>query len=103
MVFLSGSAAKIEWSLGPSTGSIRYRPWSFTSSSGNKSELLAQIVGENGDVVINTKSYEVDVIKPATLVLKNVDSESYDGTYVFTAITAGTSISQVTVFIAGKF
>ena len=75
--------------------------WSFTSSGGNKTELLAQISGENGDV-IDTKLYEVDVIKPATLVLKNVN-ESYDGTYVFTAITAKTGISQVTVFIAGKF
>ena len=63
LVFFIGSAAKTEWSLGPSTGSIRYRAWSFTSSGDYKSELLAQIVGENGDVVINTKLYEVDVIK----------------------------------------
>ena len=97
MVLLSGSTAKIEWSLGRSTGNVFFRAWSFISNSGKKSEVLAQISGENGDVVIDTKLYEVDVIRPATLVLKNVN-ESYDGTYVFTAITAGTSISQVTVF-----
>ena len=101
MVLFNESAAKIEWSLGPSTGSIQYRSWSFTSSDSNKTEFLAEI-NRVGTVTISTKLYEVDVIKPATLVLKNVN-ESYDGKYTFTLIAGGTSTSGVTVFIAGKF
>ena len=103
MTLLNESMAKIEWSIEPSlsNSSIVFRSWSFISSDGTAA-LLARI-GSDNKVVINTKLYEVDIEKPATLVLKNVNG-SYNGTYQFTlTTTAGVSASEVVVFVAGKF
>ena len=103
LIFSNQSMAKIEWSIEPtlSTSSIVYRSWTFTSSNGEKAESLAQITA-NDQVMINTKLYDVDIEKPATLVLKNVNG-SYNGTYTFTLLSPNPSTSDVVVFIAGKF
>ena len=103
MTFSNESIAKIEWSLDGnlSTTSISIRSWSFRSSSVGKEELLARIIDDDQPAIV-TKLYEIDIEKPATLVLKNVN-ESYDGTYEFTLISSGTRTSEVVVFIAGKF
>ena len=103
MIFSNEPIAKIKWSLDGNlpTTSIRFRSWSFKSSSGGKEKSLAQISGDDPSQIL-TKLYEIDIEKPATLVLKNVN-ESYDGTYEFTLISSGTNISEVVVFIAGKF
>ena len=102
LILSNDSMAKIEWSLEPSlsTSSIVFRSWTF-SSSGGTSESLAQI-NANDPAIINTKLYEVDIEKPATLVLKNVNG-SYNGTYTFTLLSPKSSTSDVFVFITGKF
>ena len=94
--------AKIEWSIesSVSTSSILFRSWTFTSS-GVTPESLAQIRADD-KAIISTKLYEVDIEKPATLVLKNVNG-SYNGTYRFTLLSPDPSTSDVFVFIAGKF
>lgn len=102
MIFSNGSTGKIEWSLSARTvANVRYRSWSFTSSDGDKTELLADVFGD-GNVKIVTKLYEIDVDKPATLILKNVN-ESYNGTYQIGVITTAAETSTVVVYIAGKF
>ena len=103
LIFSNGSIAKIEWSMEPSlsTSSIVFRSWTFTNSTGGTAESLAQIKADDEDI-ISTKLYEVDIEKPATLVLKNVN-ESYNGTYRFTLLSPSSSTSDVVVFIAGKF
>ena len=77
------------------------RSWTFTNSTGGTAESLAQIKADD-EAIISTKLYEVDIEKPATLVLKNIN-ESYNGTYRFTLLSPSSSTSDVVVFIAGKF
>ena len=102
MTFLDGSTAKIKWSLDPSLSTASmYRSWTFISSHDGKGETLADIT-RVGEIVIITKLYEVDIEKPATLVLKNVNG-SYNGTYVFHLLSPSLSSSEVHVFIAGRF
>ena len=50
--------------------------------------------------MIETQKFDVDVEKPATLILKNVNS-TYNGTYTF-EITPGSHFLDVDVFIVGK-
>ena len=103
LIFSNESIAKIEWSLEPSLSlaSIVFRSWYFIRS-GEAPKLLATI-NMDKQVMINTKLYEVDVEKPATLVLKNVN-ESYNGTYQFAlSTTTGLHTSEVVVLVAGKF
>ena len=73
----------------------------FRSSSDGKDTFLARINDDDPPEIL-TKLYEIDIEKPATLVLKNVN-ESYDGTYEFTLASPRTSTSEVVVVIAGKF
>ena len=102
MVLANKSIAKIDWSLGPSISieSILFRSWSFTKSGSDNDELLASI-SNDGPAMISTNLYEVDIEKPTTLVLKNVNA-SYNGTYELTLLAPGSSVSEVVVFIAGK-
>ena len=102
LVLANKSIAKIDWSLGPSISieSIIFRSWTFTQSGGDNETFLASI-NNVGQAMISTNLYEVDIEKPATLVLKNVNA-SYNGTYEFTLLAPGNSVSKVVVFIAGK-
>ena len=103
LTILNGSTAKIEWSLDPTVNlaAILLRSWTFKSSRGGKDDFLGSI-SQPGDITISTKLYEVEIEKPATLVLKNVNA-SYDGTYEFALLAPGTSVSEVVVVIPGKF
>ena len=102
-IILDGSTAKIKWSLDPTVDptAIIFRSWTFKSRRGGKEKFLGSISGA-GKITIATKSYEVGIKNPATLLLKNVNA-SYDGTYVFSLLSPGLSSSKVDVIIAGKF
>ena len=102
LIFSNGSTAKIKWSLDPSLSSVKiYRTWNFRNSRDGKAVALADIT-RVGKTVILTKLYTVDVEKPATLVLKNVNG-SYNGTYIFYILLPRFFSSEVHVFIAGRF
>ena len=91
------------WSLDPILSTNISRSWSFKPRGSGKDEILGK-VSRTGDITIITSLYEVDIEKPATLVLKNVD-ERYNGAYKFTLYPGlpGPGISEVEVFIASKF
>ena len=55
-----------------SISSIVFRSWTFTNSTFGTAESLAQIKADD-EAIISTKLYEVDIEKPATLVLKNIN------------------------------
>ena len=78
---------------------IRLRAWFFTSSDGKFSDKLLAEISRDNDPVIETQKLDVDVEKPATLILNNVDM-TYNGTYTFYLTPVG--VSTVNVFIAGK-
>ena len=100
-VFLPGRTAKIKWEFDDAISSLTLRSWSFTSSDGSLTESLASIF-QNGNNNIKTRLFEVDIERPATLVLKNVN-QSYNGMYQFTFVAATTFTSNVIVSIASKF
>ncbi|CAB4038035.1 neural cell adhesion molecule 1-like isoform X7, partial [Paramuricea clavata] len=102
LTFLKAPIVKIKWSLDPVLSTNISRSWSFKSRASGKDEILGK-VSRAGDITIVTRLYEVDIEKPATLVLKNVD-ESYNGVYKFALYPGlpGPSISEVVVFIAKK-
>ena len=53
-------------------------------------------------MILNSSLPDIQVIKPATLVLKNVDLR-YNGTYQFTVVGIGNgSKSYVNLFVVGK-
>ena len=100
-VFLPGRTAKIKWEFDDAISSPRLRFWTFTNSDGSSTESLASIF-RNASTDIETRLFEVDIERPATLVLKNVN-QSYNGMYQF-ALTASIAFtSVVTVSIASKF
>ena len=103
LTFLKEPTVKIKWSLDRILSTSISRSWSFKSRASGKDEILGK-VSRTGDITIITRLYEVDIEKPATLVLKNVD-ERYNGAYKFTLYPGlpGPSISEVVVFIASKF
>ena len=102
LIFSNGSTAKIKWSLDLSLSSVKiHRFWNFRNSRDGKAVALADIT-RVGKTDIITKLYTVDVEKPATLVLKNVNG-SYNGTYTFYILSPRLTSSQVHVFIAGRF
>ena len=93
---------KIKWEFNDAISSLRLRFWYFTSNDGSLTESLASI-SRNDSTNIETRLFEVDIERPATLVLKNVN-QSYNGVYQFALIAStGSSTSDVTVFIASKF
>ena len=102
MTFLSGSTAKIKWTFDDKMPDVAFRSWSFTSTDGIfKSRRLATIRG-NDSAIIRVKFPVVEVEKPGTLVLKNVDHR-YDGKYRFTLFADADTISEVVVIITGTF
>ena len=103
MIFLKEPTVRIKWSLDFVLSTNINRTWSFKSSASGKDEILGEI-SRAGDITIVTRLYEVEIEKPATLVLKNVNG-SYNGTYKFTLYPGlhDPSISEVVVFVAGKF
>ncbi len=102
LIFTPGSTAKIEWSYDEKESSMVIRVWSFTSGGGTQREVIASIIGDDLKIA-NSSLPGVAIIKPATLVLINVDLR-YNGTYRFSASKGRYPdiISDVAVFIAGN-
>ena len=101
MSILPGSTAKIQWSYDDDISKVINRVWYFKSTDGSPREPLAFIVFDGDPQILNSTIPGVDIEKPATLVLKNVDL-SYNGTYFFQLVSPGGGESDVSVFIAGK-
>ena len=99
--FLPGRSGEIMWTFSDAVSNVRYRSWVFTNTSGY-TVALAEIF-RNDSPIIEPTLFDVDVVKPATLVLKNVD-QRYNGMYAFSLTVVGSPAvtRRVTVFIAGK-
>ena len=82
------------------------RAWYFTSSDGSMVyDLLARIIADGIPDIYTSGLPGVSIIKPATLVLQNVN-QTYNGTYQFYLSgvdSARSSQVNVVVFIASKF
>lgn len=102
LTFPPGSSRNITWTFDDAKAA--YRDWSFTSSSGLGSGLLGGIFSEFEPQTTMDVLPGVDIIKPATLALSNVD-QNYNGTYTFLLKVNGKpdDSSDVIVFIASKF
>ena len=83
---------------------MSFREWRFTSSDGLfLSKRLARIIDDDDPQYFKSGLSGVSIVKPATLVLNNVN-QTYDGTYGFLLTApAGGGSSTVVVFIASKF
>ena len=104
MTFLPGSTVNITWSFSNDLSQVIYRVWYFTSSDGSfVDERLARIIDDENPQIFNSGLSGVSIVKPATLLLKNVN-QTYDGTYQFQLSAPGSgSAFEVVVFIASKF
>ena len=100
--FLPGQTVNLTWVFNDALPAVVYRGWSLSSTAGPGGHL-SEIYRENNPD-IRTKLYDVDVVKPATLVLRNVN-QSYDGIYTFSLQVDGPGFftRSVRVFIASKF
>ena len=100
LVFAPGSTVRISWSFDDVINPITRRVWTFAPSNGQRRVSLAAI-DDDDPVKILTNLFEFAVVKPATLVLKNVNL-TYNGTYQFGLTpSVGVSSSVVVVYIAG--
>ena len=101
---LPGENVNIKWSFNDDVSQVISRAWYFTSSDGSfVDKRLARIIDDENPQIFNSGLSGVSIVKPATLLLKNVN-QTYDGTYRF-ALSApgGGSPFEVVVFIASKF
>ena len=72
------------------------------TGDGRRVETLAKIIHDSDPSIYNISLPGVEIEKPATLVLRNVDLR-YNGTYIFTLATASLHLtSEVTLFVPGK-
>ena len=101
---LPGSTVNITWSFNDDVAQLVARVWYFTSSDGSfVNERLAIILLDGQPQIDNSGLSGASIVKPATLLLKNVN-ETYDGTYQFQLSAPGSgSTFEVVVFIASKF
>ena len=82
---------------------MRSRLWYFTPNGRSRSELLAWITKDGKPQIRKNLLSGVDVVKPATIILKNV-GQTYNGKYEF--ILVGREEADpvsVRVFIASKY
>ena len=102
MTFLNGSNANITWSFNDDISTLVTRIWYFTSSDGSfNAERLARISDNEEPRIYESGLSWVTIVKPATLVLKNVN-QTYNGTYRFSLTAHTNGDSSVVVFIASK-
>ena len=94
----------IKWSFSDDVSQVSLREWRFTSSDGSfVNERLARIIDDDPPQIFNIGLSGVSIVKPATLLLKNVN-QTYDGTYQFQlSAPGGGSPFEVVVSIASKF
>jgi hypothetical protein len=104
LIFLPGSTVNITWSFSNSISTVLSRAWYFTSSDGSFSAKRLAIITKDDEPKIDESGLSgVIIVKPATLILKNVN-QSYDGTYQFFLLALRNSGTfDVRVFIASKF
>ena len=104
MTVLPGSTVNITWSFNDDVSQVTTRIWYFTSSDGSfVDKRLAVIIFDDDPQIFNSGLSGVSIVKPATLLLKNVN-QSYNGTYQFDlSAPGGSGSSQVVVIIASKF
>ena len=104
MTVLPGSTVNIIWSFNDDVSKVLARAWWFTSSDGSfVNTLLASIIRDGQPQIEDSGLSGISIVKPATLLLKNVN-QSYDGTYRFDLSgRGGGGSSRVVVFIASKF
>ena len=103
LIFAPGATAKIVWSFNDEIQSLSRRTWSLIFPDGRLPTVVLAILDGDDDHRIQTSLFDVEVEKPATLVLKNVN-QTYNGTYQFSLLPSiGAASSEVVVFIAGKF
>jgi hypothetical protein len=82
------------------------RSWYFTRRGGSTPVFLAQIALDEKNPRLGQSNLSgVEIVKPATLLLKNV-SQSHNGKYEFRMnlfTTGDVTPVDITVFIASKF
>ncbi|CAB4037301.1 hemicentin-1-like isoform X1 [Paramuricea clavata] len=100
--FLNGSTANITWLFKGDISKVDSRVWYLTSSDGSiNAKRLPRIIDDEKPRIYESGLSGVGIVKPATLVLKNVD-QTYDGTYRFSLVAPNGGASDVYVFIAKK-
>ena len=104
MTVLPGSTVNIAWSFNVDISQVLFRAWRFTSSDGKfVGKHLASIIHHGQPQIEDSGLSGVSIIKPATLLLKNVN-QTYDGTYRFDLSgPGGGGSARVVVSIASKF
>ena len=104
MTVLPGDNVNITWSFNDDVSQLLFRAWYFTSSDGSfVDEPVASIFRDGQPQIDSSGLSGVSIVKPATLLLKNVN-QTYNGTYRFDlAGLGGSGSSQVVVIIASKF
>ena len=103
MTVLPGENMTITWSFSDDVARLVARSWYFTSSDGSFDERLAVILLNGQPQIFNIGLSGVSIVKPATLLLENVN-QTYDGTYRFDLSgPGGGETSRVVVIIASKF
>ena len=79
------------------------RLWRFTSTDGLfNTKRLARIIDDEEPRIYESGLSGVTIVKPATLILKNVN-QTYNGIYQFSLAAYSGGDSYVVVFIASKF
>ena len=101
----NGSNVNLPWTYDFGAKIIVQRVWAF-SKNGSSSDLknLVTIIVDGKPDITNTTLNNVNIRKPATLVLKNVNLDN-NGTYRFTVTPAGVSLSpfsEIVVIIKGN-
>ena len=104
MTVLPGSTVNITWSFNDDISQVLFRAWRFTSSHGKfVGKPLASIFRDSQLQMDDSGFSGVSIVKPATLLLKNVN-QTYDGIYRFDLSgPGGGGFARVVVFVASKF
>ncbi len=101
--FLPGTTGNITWIFDDAISSLVFRSWFFTRRGGSTPERLVTISDNNGPNIRKSSLSGVEIVKPGTLLLKNV-TQSHNGVYEFVLSASGPAVaSDVVVFIASKF
>ena len=103
MTVSPGSTVNITWSFNDDVSQVTARVWYFTSSDGSfVNERLARIIDDENPQIFNSGLSGISIVKPATLLLKNVN-QTYNGAYSFDLSGPVGGRYEVVVIIASKF
>ena len=102
ITLLPGSTVKILWRFNNPISTGLFRAWHFQPDGGASVESLATLQNDGAPKILNSSLRNIEVIKPATLVSKNIDLH-YNGTYEFFLVAKGQiHRSKVAILVAGK-